>query len=194
MDTPSSRNGSYLVFAAGIVAVVALILGITGLVKVSRVAKQVGNVSVSDLAVRVDTAEASAKKASADAERATTRVTGLNTDTQRAFDAVRDEIVNMRNTVTRLTTDTKAVTDRLAEMDTRGAARAASGGGAAAGTAGPAPGTLAADGTYVIKAGDTFGKLASQFGVSVDEIVRANPGVDPRRLRIGQKVVVPTRQ
>ena len=29
------------------------------------------------------------------------------------------------------------------------------------------------------KSGDTLFKLSQQFGVSVDEIIRANPGIDP---------------
>ncbi|HHV39530.1 MAG TPA: LysM peptidoglycan-binding domain-containing protein [Tepidimicrobium sp.] len=45
---------------------------------------------------------------------------------------------------------------------------------------------------YTIKAGDTFYKLGQQFGVSVDAIMRANPGVDPNRLQIGQVICIPT--
>jgi LysM repeat protein len=45
--------------------------------------------------------------------------------------------------------------------------------------------------TYEIKAGDTFARLSGQFGVSVQAIEQANPGVDPRRLRIGQRIVIP---
>jgi len=45
---------------------------------------------------------------------------------------------------------------------------------------------------YTIAAGDTFYGIAKKFGVSVDAIRSANPGVDPRRLRVGQKIVIPT--
>ncbi|CCQ95398.1 Peptidoglycan-binding lysin domain protein [[Clostridium] ultunense Esp] len=45
---------------------------------------------------------------------------------------------------------------------------------------------------YVVRAGDTFFRLSQQFGVSVDAIIRANPGVDPNRLQIGQVICIPT--
>ncbi len=45
---------------------------------------------------------------------------------------------------------------------------------------------------YTIKAGgDTLFNLGQQFGVSVDEIIRANPGIEPNRLQIGQTICIP---
>jgi LysM repeat protein len=182
MDTPSSKTGSYLVFAVAVVAVVALVLGILGLTRINKLSKQLGAVSVADLAVRVDTVEATAKKASEDSSRATTRVTGLSTDTQRAFDQVGSELATIRTSVNKLTTDTQAMSERLASAPSRAAAAAGSG---------AAPGTVAEDGSYVIKSGDTLSKIGAQFGVSWQEIQRLNPGLNPSRLQVGQKVVVP---
>ncbi|MFO7255074.1 MAG: LysM peptidoglycan-binding domain-containing protein [Bacillota bacterium] len=45
---------------------------------------------------------------------------------------------------------------------------------------------------YTIRAGDTFFSLAQRFGVTVDELIDANPGVDPDALRIGQEICIPT--
>ncbi len=45
--------------------------------------------------------------------------------------------------------------------------------------------------TYVIQPGDTFGKLAKKYNVSVDAIIQANPNANPSRLRIGQEIVIP---
>ena len=52
---------------------------------------------------------------------------------------------------------------------------------------------LAADGTYVIKAGDTLGKIARRLGVKTADLQKANNLTDAqtRRLQIGQKLVVP---
>ena len=44
---------------------------------------------------------------------------------------------------------------------------------------------------YTIRAGDTLYLLAQRFGVSVDAIIRANPGIDPNNLRIGQTICIP---
>ena len=48
-----------------------------------------------------------------------------------------------------------------------------------------------AERTYVIVSGDTFGKIAAKLGVSLQAIIDANPDADPRRLAIGQKIVIP---
>lgn len=44
---------------------------------------------------------------------------------------------------------------------------------------------------YVIESGDTFAKIATRTGVSLQSIIAANPDADPRRLSIGQKIVIP---
>lgn len=45
--------------------------------------------------------------------------------------------------------------------------------------------------TYVIQPGDTFWKLSQRFHVSVNAIIRANPGVDPNNLQVGTTIVIP---
>lgn len=42
------------------------------------------------------------------------------------------------------------------------------------------------------KAGDSFFLIAQTFGVSLDALLAANPGVNPDRLFIGQVICVPT--
>ncbi|HNQ90651.1 MAG TPA: LysM peptidoglycan-binding domain-containing protein [Verrucomicrobiota bacterium] len=44
---------------------------------------------------------------------------------------------------------------------------------------------------YVVKPGDNPGKIAKAHGVSLNAFMQANPGIDPRRLQIGQKLQVP---
>jgi len=43
---------------------------------------------------------------------------------------------------------------------------------------------------YTIHSGDTLGAVAVHFGVSVDDIVALNPGIQPTALRVGQKIKV----
>ena len=45
---------------------------------------------------------------------------------------------------------------------------------------------------YTIRAGDTFFRIAQQYNITVDALMRANPGVDPNRLQIGQVICIPT--
>ena len=44
---------------------------------------------------------------------------------------------------------------------------------------------------YTIRAGDTLFALSQRFNVSVEAIIRANPGIDPNNLQIGQVICIP---
>jgi len=54
-----------------------------------------------------------------------------------------------------------------------------------------APSALAEGTEHTIMKGDSFFTLAKKYNVSQKSIVNANPGVDPTRLKIGQKVKIP---
>ena len=50
----------------------------------------------------------------------------------------------------------------------------------------------AATGTeYVIASGDTLGAIAHRNGLSLKALLEANPGVNPKKLKVGQKVQIP---
>lgn len=44
---------------------------------------------------------------------------------------------------------------------------------------------------YTIEKGDTFTSIAKKHGVTVNGIREANPGVEPTKLKPGQKIVIP---
>ena len=44
---------------------------------------------------------------------------------------------------------------------------------------------------YAIKPGDTFYRISKNFSVSVSDIQKLNPAVDPGRLKIGQSITIP---
>jgi LysM repeat protein len=56
----------------------------------------------------------------------------------------------------------------------------------------PSPAQL----TYVVKAGDTASAIAAQFGISLDQLVAANPEAlaNPDAIQIGDELVIPTSQ
>jgi LysM repeat protein len=63
----------------------------------------------------------------------------------------------------------------------------------------PSPGTslqehpsTATSRTHSVKAGETAGLIARMYGVRVDALLAANPRVDPRRLRVGQSLSIPS--
>lgn len=45
--------------------------------------------------------------------------------------------------------------------------------------------------TYTVRSGDTLAAIAERFGLSLDELVAANPGLDPRALTVGDSVRLP---
>jgi LysM repeat protein len=44
---------------------------------------------------------------------------------------------------------------------------------------------------YIVQPGDTLSFIASRFNVTVDEIMTANPSVDPNFLSQGQEIIIP---
>lgn len=44
---------------------------------------------------------------------------------------------------------------------------------------------------YTIRPGDTLFSLAHFFNVSLDDLLEANPGIDPQRLSVGQVICIP---
>lgn len=44
---------------------------------------------------------------------------------------------------------------------------------------------------YVIRSGDTIRAIAASFEVEVEEILRINPDINPRNLRVGQIICIP---
>jgi LysM repeat protein len=56
----------------------------------------------------------------------------------------------------------------------------------------PAETTPSATGqTYVVKSGDIPVTIAEQFGITVEALIAANPGIDARNLQVGQTLIIP---
>jgi len=45
--------------------------------------------------------------------------------------------------------------------------------------------------THTVKAGETLGLIARKYGIRLEALVAANPKVEPRRLQIGQALILP---
>lgn len=53
------------------------------------------------------------------------------------------------------------------------------------------PGPAAQTRTYTVESGDSWLGIARDHGVTFSQMVEANPGVDPERIRIGQVLRIP---
>lgn len=45
--------------------------------------------------------------------------------------------------------------------------------------------------TYTFREGDTLGRVASKNKITLKALTDANPGLDPRKIRVGQKINLP---
>ena len=54
-----------------------------------------------------------------------------------------------------------------------------------------ATGTVDANGNYTVGPGDTISKIAKKFATKADSIEAENPGLNPAKLRVGQKIKIP---
>ena len=43
---------------------------------------------------------------------------------------------------------------------------------------------------YTVQSGDTLGSIAAKEQTTVDELLRLNPGIDPKTLHVGQQIRV----
>lgn len=60
------------------------------------------------------------------------------------------------------------------------------------GTPAPTPGAISTGGAHVVRAGDTLGALAARFGTTTSALAEANGIANPNRLRIGDRIEVPS--
>ena len=168
MDTISRENNSMLPVGGIIVGVIALLLGGYSAIKLSSVGKTLA--AHEEKLAKVDALESQVSSTAATADKASRDLAALTRSTQDAFNQVGAELGNLRAGITKLEESAKAP------------AKSAKGGGASA-VAGPDE--------YIIKAGDTFAKIARAQGTTIDAMQQVNPGVDSRNLKIGQKIKLP---
>lgn len=176
MDTISreSNETSYLPIAALILGLLGGIFAGVAFFKVRALEKSV--TAQTALGARVQELEGQVRTAVATSEKATERITKVASDTNSAFGQVGEAIGAIRADIT-----------KVQESMTRPVAAASSGGGGNSTAAAP----VAAAGEYIVKSGDTGSKIARNAGVTLSELLAANPGVNWNRLNVGQVVKIP---
>ena len=170
MDTlsrDSNSSGSVLPLVGVIAGALGLILSIVALVKLSTLQK---TVAAHDAEIpRIASVEGELRAATAKTE---SDMKGLREGVQNALNQVGEQL--------------GAINAKLVKIEEAPKAKPA------AGKAGAAPtGVLNADGTYSIAPGDTLAKIARKLAVKLDAIEAENPGLDPARLKVGQKIRIP---
>lgn len=140
-----------------------------------------------------------AKQAAADARNVSAGSDGLSTvqtDFAELDAKVKAEYAKLTATLEQLVAHAKQTNSRLARLE----------GGNASGpdrgtTVSPASdngestaSASVSNGKYKVKKGDYPAKIAKELGVSTKALMDANPGLDPKKLQIGQEINVPANQ
>ena len=172
MDTISRENNPSILPIVGVgLGVVACILAAVAIAKASPVKKL--SAEVDNLNNQVQSVSGDISAAKSEASRASSMVNNLATKSQDAFNQVTAALETMRGDI-----------NKLAALKTAPASKGAAAKDGAAEKAGPG-------GDYTIKAGDTPAKIARAHGVTTDAIMAANPGLEPTKLKVGQKINLP---
>ena len=113
--------------------------------------------------------------------------------TQAGFNQITEQLTKIR---TQARTDTIKIAEIESRLGGGAPVRPATTSTSSSSSDGSAASTLTSSvppgGTqYTIQPGDTLGKVAKNFGISLDQLLGANPGVQPRYLRVGQTLVSP---
>ena len=187
MDTISRENNTnYLPIAGVLVGIIALAVACFAAVKASNANKALA--ADADEIAKIDTIESTANSAAQTAQTA-------NSTAQTADTSIKSLNDSLRGDFDQITAKFASIDASMAKLQQPGkpAPRAAKGSKSAPGGEGSAPGTVSSDGTYTIKSGDSLAKIARANGVSLADLEAANPGVDPKRLKVGQKISLPTK-
>lgn len=176
MDTISRESSpSYLPLAGLIVGIVGVLLGGIALANASKASKAA--IAAGDAAAaqtsRIEAVESTAASAQQSAEAARSANAKTVQDVNGALAAVGAELGKTNGEIA-----------KLQEAISKGVKT----GGSTNKSTGP---VVAGPDEYVIKAGDTFAKIARAQGVSLGDIQAVNPGVDASKLKVGQKIKLP---
>jgi LysM repeat protein len=172
MDTISRENNSMLPVGGVIVGVLALLVGGYGAIKASGLQKTV--TEQAEKVAKIDGLESQLGSVAATADKSSKDIGSLSRTTQEAFNTVAADLGNIHAAITKIEESAKKP--------------------AAAGKAGHGP-VVAGPGEYVIKAGDTFAKIGrANGGFSGSEVASVNPGADPSKLKVGQKIKLPQKK
>ena len=175
-----STRGSTTAYAALAIALAALALAGT-----EMYLAQTRRAEAGAQAERLAAVEQQVKAAAQTADRVDKQMQDLFRQTQTAFTTVGTELQGVKQAIRQLGDQVAgpepppppaAPSPSLKELEE---AVAGSRAGSPAGRA------------HVIVAGDTFDKLAKHYGTTIEALMSANPGVDPRGLKIGQKIRLP---
>jgi len=187
-SVPPSSSASPIALAGAILGLVGIVVGVTGIVMARGAAREVASsrVEVAGMASRMEAMATDVNTRIDGFDQRLERVGSALVPLQRDRGNLQQVIDGMRQFQGTITQNREAINELNTKLAQLAEARPAARAPATAAAGEPAP-----EGTYIIQAGDTFGRIAQRFNTTIPAIEAANPGVDPRRLQIGQRINLP---
>ncbi|MFA5256929.1 MAG: LysM domain-containing protein [Opitutales bacterium] len=188
-ETPSVASKGMFMIALGI-GLLGIITGIAGIYIANGASSELAAIK-KQVSARPDPME-SVKPVLQEMDE---RLAKVGTETMRANNGVRETNATLQRTAQSLSTEIRANRDQInkitAALADMSKPQKNTGDGARGSDSAEPAVNAAGQRIHVIQSGDIFSKLAKQYNVSVQAIIDANPGVDPTKLQIGQKIVIP---
>lgn len=194
LDSPS-KTPLFIAIAAVILALASLALGWMGFSSAAKLEKEIARL---EAAAEQDSGlEAAVQENAERVDKLSGSVNAFSKSVNDAISGVRSDMTKIRSDLRGITIDAKTALKKVEELEEKGVqvsvVPTASRSSSAASTADAKnPDTKPGkSGVYTIKSGDYFSKIAAAYKISLAELEAANPGVDSRRLRIGQQINIP---
>lgn len=204
LDSPS-KTPLFIAIAAVIVAFVGLAVGWLGF---SRATELEARISQFQAASEADTGLEQALRENADrVDQVVSNMSQLSQNVSEALNEVSADMSKIRSDVRKVAIDAGTAKKMVEDLEQKGIqvsmvptpsgapaerpSSASESGGDREPEAKSPDASPGQSGVYTVKSGDTLGRIAAAYNITLSELQAANPGVDPRRLRIGQQLVVP---
>lgn len=208
-EEDSASNGesssSKLPLIALIIGAVGVVVGITGIIlangasgKVSAIESRLTEIVEAlpqdkspELQSKIDDVENRLVNLGSEFMKQGRTSKSLRDETQAAFTSVSREIAENREEIISIKESVASINDQLASGRVPQSRPASTTSSPVKETSGTDPAAPAADGTYTIQPGDTLSAISQRLGVSINDIYKANPGINPRALQVGQVILLP---
>ncbi len=204
----TQAGGSKLGLIAVFVGIIGIVVGVTGIVLANKAQNELRTLEASlaakpdktvDMQTKLDEMDERLVKLGGEFVKLGRADRQIQENAQKAFTDVGTRIGDNRKAINDITGKMSELVDKLENwkptvaVQSRPAATASGDAASSEDEAEPAsePGTMTEEGIYTIKSGDTFSKIAQQAGVSLSQLMAANPTANPNALQIGQKIVIP---
>jgi len=207
LDT-TSKTPTFIGIAAIIIGVAGVVLGWLGFSKASALEAELEQLN--DAAADIDPLQSQIDEAVAAANEANGKVDRINETLNKMSSAISKDMSNLKRELRSVAIQAGTAMKKLQAIEEQGLTVSRP-----APQPQPAPKSVAqtapkesgdeetADAAadeipggdseiYVIQKGDMLYRIAARYNVSLTDITEANPGLDPNRLQIGQKILIPS--